>query len=154
MWQDLSKTLNQLGILEVNRSQVKELKSNNEQIVQVEPASINKVCEYCEGEEGNITLSMKCNDVETFAILESGAGVAIATKSIWEAWGKPTIRRTRMKLQLVDEHLERSLGLLESIVVSSCDVEYVHTFAIIDFGSKPTYDVILGHHFMRQLKVI
>ena len=82
MWKDFSKTLNQLGIPGVSNSQVQELKSNNEQTVQVELVPINKVGGYCEGEEGNITLPMKYNDVKTFAILDSGAGVAIVTKSI------------------------------------------------------------------------
>ena len=44
--------------------------------------------------------------------------------------------------------------LLEKIVVSSCGVKYEHTFAIVDFGKSPNYDIILGRPFMRQLKMI
>ena len=73
--------------------------------------------EYCEGEEGNITIPVEYNNTRTFAILDNGARVAIATKSLWEAWGKPAIRRTRLKLQLADGHLERPLGLLEEISI-------------------------------------
>ena len=56
------------------------------------------VGECCKGEDGNITLPVDYNNVKTLAILDSTAGIAIATKSLWEAWGKPAIRRTRMKL--------------------------------------------------------
>ena len=59
-----------------------------------------------------------------------------------------------MKLQLADGYIERPLGLLEGIVVTSCGVEYEHTFAVVDFGKSPNYDIILGRPFMRQLKMI
>ena len=59
-----------------------------------------------------------------------------------------------MKLQLADRYIEKPIDLLEKVVVSSCGVEYEHTFAIVDFGKSPNYDIILGHPFMRQLKMI
>ena len=58
------------------------------------------------------------------------------------------------KLQLADGYVERSLGLLEEVVVTSCGVKYQHTFAVVDFGKHPNYDIILGRPFMRQLKMI
>ena len=97
---------------------------------------------------------MEYKDVKTFVILDNGASVAIATKIIWEAWGKLAICCSRIKIQRKDGHLERPSGLLENIVLSSCDIEYIPIFTIVDFGSKPTYDVILGCPFMCQLKVI
>ena len=59
-----------------------------------------------------------------------------------------------MKLQLADGYIEKPIGLLEKVVVSSCGVEYEHTFAVVDFGKNPNYDIILGRPFMRQLKMI
>ena len=59
-----------------------------------------------------------------------------------------------MKLQLADGYIEKPIGLLEKVVVSSCGVEYEHTFAIVNFGKSPNYDIILGLPFMRQLKMI
>ena len=59
-----------------------------------------------------------------------------------------------MKLQPTERNLEKTLGILENIVVFSFDIEYVHNFAIVDFRSKLKYDVILGLPFMCQLKVI
>ena len=44
--------------------------------------------------------------MKTLNILDSGAGIAIATRNIWESWGKIAMQETRMKLQLVDGHLE------------------------------------------------
>ena len=92
---------------------------------------------------------MEFNEVKSLAILDSGAGLAIATKEVWESWGKPALRKTRMKLQLGDVFIESSIGLLEKIVVTSCGIEYEHTFAVVEFGRKPNYEIILGRPFMR-----
>ena len=119
-----------------------------------EPVPINKVGDYCEGEDGNPTLPVQFNDHKSLAILDSGTGVAIATKQTWEAWGNPALRKTRLKLQLAGGYNEQPIGLLERIVVSSCNIEYEHTFAVVDFGKKPKYEIILGCPFMRQLKMI
>jgi hypothetical protein len=59
-----------------------------------------------------------------------------------------------MKLQLADGYEERPVGLLEKVIVTSCGVEYEQTFAVVDFGLNPNYDIILGRPFMRQLKMI
>ena len=50
--------------------------------------------------------------------------------------------------------MEKPIGLLEKVVVSSCGVEYEHTFSIVDFGKSSNYEIILGRPFMRQLKMI
>ena len=59
-----------------------------------------------------------------------------------------------MKLQLAHGFMERPLGLLEKVVVTSCGIEYEHTFAMVNFGKKPNYEIILGRQFMRQTKMI
>ena len=99
--------------------------------------------------DGNITLPIELNYFKTLAILDSGAGVAIATKHIWEKWGKPTIRKTHLKLQLAHGHLEPPLGLLEGISITTCEIKFIHTFAVVYFGRKIANDIILGRPFMR-----
>ena len=108
----------------------------------MQPVPLNKVGEYCERTDANIILPKKYNDVETLAILDSGAGVAIATKHIWEKWGRPAIQKTRMKLQLDDGHLKPSLGLLEEVSIITCGIKFVHIFTVVDFGRKIAYDII------------
>ena len=39
-----------------------------------------------------------------------------------------------MKLQLADGFMERLLGLLEKVVAASYEIEYEHTFEVVDFG--------------------
>ena len=51
-------------------------------------------------------------------------------------------------------HWETDSTARESCGVSSCGVEYEHTFAIVDFGKSSNYDIILGRPFMQQLKMI
>ena len=48
---------------------------------------------------GNTTLPLEHSDYKAIAILDTRAGVSIATKSIWEKWGKRALRKTRMQLQ-------------------------------------------------------
>ena len=66
--------------------------------VKCELFPLNKVGNYCKGENDNTTLPLEFNEVKSVAILDSGVGVAIATKKVWESWGKLALRRTRMKL--------------------------------------------------------
>ena len=155
LWDGVARAFKQMGINvppQETLHRVKEKEQPNQ--VNCELVPINKVGDYCEGEDGNTTLPVTFNGITTMAILDSGAGVAIATKQMWDAWGKPALRKTRMKLQLADGYVERPLGLLEKIVVSSCNIEYEHTFAVVDFGTKPNYEIIQGRPFMRQLKMI
>ena len=118
------------------------------------PVPINKVGEYSEGDRGNTTLPLEFEKIISTAILDSGAGISIATKEVWKKWGKPAVRTTRMNLQLADGSLENPIGLLENVTVTSCGIEYEHTFAIVDFGKMANYEVILGRPFMRQFKMI
>ena len=120
----------------------------------IEPMPLNKVGDYCEGEDSSTPIPVEYRGTNTLAILDSGAGVAIATKKIWESWGRPALQKTRMNLQLADGYKERPLGLLEGVVVMSCGFEYQHTFAVVNFGKSPNYDIFLGRPFMRHLKMI
>ena len=88
------------------------------------------------------------------AILDSGARVALITVQVSEAWGKPALRKTHIKLQLVDGFIEKPLCLLEKVVVTLCGIEYEHTFVVVNFGKKPNYEIILGRPFMRHMKMI
>ena len=56
-----------------------------------------------------------------------------------------------MQLRLADGKIARPLGMLEKATMTSCGIDYVHTFAIVDFDQDPNYEVILGRPFMRQL---
>ena len=115
---------------------------------------LNKVSGVQEKDEGNTTLPMNYKGIKSMAILDSGAGISIATKTIWEKWGKPMDRQTHMNLQLADGSLENPIGLLENITVKSCGIEYEHTFAIVDFGKNTNYEVILGRPFTKQFKMV
>ncbi|MCO5570330.1 hypothetical protein L7F22_024049 [Adiantum nelumboides] len=59
-----------------------------------------------------------------------------------------------MKLQLADGYVEKPLGILEQVIVTSCGIDYEHTFAVVDFGKTNNFDIILERPFMRQLKMI
>ena len=68
---------------------------------------------------------------------DSGVRISIATKSIWEKWGKVAVQSTHMNLQLATGSLENPIGVLENVTtVKSCGIEYLHTFAIVDFESR------------------
>ena len=122
--------------------------------VKFELVPLNKVGDYCKGDDGNTTLLVEFNKVKSLAILDSGSRVAIATKQVWEYWEKPTLRKTRMKIQLAGGFMELPIDLLEKIIVTSCGIEYEHNFVVVDFGKKPNYEIILGRPFMRELKKI
>ena len=89
--------------------------------------------------QGHTTLPVKYGDTESMAILDSGVGISIATKRVWERWGKPTLRKTRMNLQLADGSLNNPIGIVEDITVESCGIEYENSFSIFYFGENTNY---------------
>ena len=82
LWNELLETLHNMGIKGIHEKHIKQLKENNRTPTSVQLVPLNKVGEYCEGADENITLPVELNDVKTLAILNSGAQVAIATKHI------------------------------------------------------------------------
>jgi len=50
--------------------------------------------------------------------------------------------------------METPIGILEKVIITSCGIEYEHNFAVVDFGSEPNFELILGRPFMRQFRVI
>ena len=100
LWKDVLGCLQKMGItIPTHAIDLEALTHQKQGLTKSEPVPINKVGEYCEGEDGNTTLPVEYNGHTSLAILDSGAGIAIATKQVWEAWGKPAIRKTRLKLQ-------------------------------------------------------
>ena len=59
-----------------------------------------------------------------------------------------------MGLQLADGEVKYPIGLLEDTSIYICDIETIHTFAVVDFGPEMNYEIILGHPFMRQRLVV
>ena len=62
--------------------------------LELEHVSINKMSKEMGSSEGNTTLPMEHENVVFMAILDSGARMSVATKSIWEKWGKLMVRST------------------------------------------------------------
>ena len=93
LWKELGLQLKKLGVELPVSEQIPSVEKKQKQ-KNYEPVPLNKVGDYCEGEDSNTTIPVDFNGQHMLAILDSGAGVAIATKRIWESWGKPAIRKT------------------------------------------------------------
>ena len=155
MWAQVSRMLQNKGYAcmgNFNPENHKEIAAGTS----VQKLSFNKLNNYGKhrADKGNSMLPIQMGKVKTLAILDTGAGVSIATKAMWIKWGQLSLQKTRIELQLADGNLEHPLGMLENVLVESCGVKFVHSFAIVDFDQDPSYEVILGRPFMRQLKVI
>ena len=104
LWKEVRKCLKHIGIdLSFMERAASSTKTSCKP--KSEPVPLNKVGQYNDGEDANTTLPVELNGCKHIAILDSGAGIAIATKSTWEQWGKPALRQSRMKLQLADGHI-------------------------------------------------
>ena len=49
-----------------------------------------------------------------------------------------------MNLQPVDGRLENPIGILENVALTTCGIEYTHSFAVVDFGREANYELIHG----------
>ena len=116
---EVVKSLKKMGIHLLAMDAIERVVKENKPNVRCEPNPLNKVGDYNEGNNSNTTLQAEFNEVQNLAILDSGVGVALITVQVQEAWGKPALRRTQMKLQLAEGFMERLLGLLENVVVTS-----------------------------------
>ena len=81
MREEVAIYLKTIGV-DVPMGDISHLKGQEKQTKVVTPIPLNKVGDYCEGEDSNTTIPVSYQAVKTFAILDSGAGVAIATKGI------------------------------------------------------------------------
>lgn len=96
LWEYVAKCLTDHGLWDKKFS-LKEALDTKTQLSRKSVKTTIPVNQLEEGknDESNTTLSVLINKVTSVAILDSGAEVGIATKSIWESWGKPA----RMSLQ-------------------------------------------------------
>ena len=79
-----------MGIQGIQNKHIKQLTKNN-QTLTVQSIPLKKVGESCEGADGDISLPIEYNDVKTLEILNNGARKTIATKHVWEQWGRSAI---------------------------------------------------------------
>ncbi|MCO5546850.1 hypothetical protein L7F22_000287 [Adiantum nelumboides] len=97
LWENVAG-LSKVGkICKEHNIEPKSVNENN--ITKKPPIPIHKVSfEHKERVDGNTTLPIEFNECKAIAILDTGAGVSIATKSLWEKWGRLALRKTRMQL--------------------------------------------------------
>lgn len=98
LWNEEGDCLEKFGIKNSKEKIHEGLKDLEKPTKNASPVPLNKVGEYCEDEDGNTTLPVEYQGIKTLATLDSGVGVAIATKDVWKQWKKSTMRAIRMKL--------------------------------------------------------
>ena len=83
LWEGLTKNLVAQGVLNKDRFDQQDLAK----IIVGEQVELHKVSGIQGKYEGNTTLQVNYEGIESIAILDSGVGISIATKTIWEKWG-------------------------------------------------------------------
>ena len=74
LWEGIARTFKQMGIKIPSQETLNSINEKERQKqVNYEPVPINKVGDYCEGEDGNTTLPVTFNEITSLAILDSGA---------------------------------------------------------------------------------
>ena len=151
IWRKMAK---ELSLPETNQ----ELKPVPPQSKPVEPklehVSINKMSKKMGSLEGNTTQPVEHENVVYMAILDSGARMSVVTKSIWEKWGKLTVRSTQMNLQLADGRLKNPIRIWENVALTTCGIQYIQSFVVVDLGKEANYKLILGRPFMGQFSMV
>ena len=81
-----------------------------------------------------------------------GIGKAPSLATTQGSETQPTVRSTQMNLHLANGRLKNSIGILENVALTTCGIEYTHSFAVVDFGQEANYKLILGQRFMQDRK--
>ena len=71
LWQEVTTCLNKMGV-PITQMDPIHTEEKVQRGVKCEPVPINKVGDYCEGEDSNTTLPIEFNEVQSLAILDSG----------------------------------------------------------------------------------
>ena len=115
LWKDVDKCLEKMGI-HVHISETQQAFKAMKQITKVvEPIPVNKVGDYCEGEDGNTTILVEFARQTSIAILDSGAGVAIATKIYVGSLGKTSLEKNKDETATSRWIHQETLGLFRKI---------------------------------------
>lgn len=80
MWKDVGKCLEKMGVIASEEKFKQEVQNLENPKQDSKPVPLNKVGEYCEGEDGNTTLPIEYKGVKTVAILDSGAVLLLPPK--------------------------------------------------------------------------
>ena len=89
LWEGLTEKLVEQGVL--NKGHLNDVVLAK--TIVGSTIDLNKVDGITSKDKGNTTLPVNYKGIESIAILDSGVGISIATKTIWEKWEKPTIRQ-------------------------------------------------------------
>ena len=87
IWEGIMEDMVMQGLL--NKGEFDQTKSAKTIIGK--PVGLNKVSGIKGKDKGNTTLPVTYGGIQSIAILDSGVGISIATKTIWEKWGRSTI---------------------------------------------------------------
>ena len=132
LWAQVSKMLQHKGYACTGNFNLEHQKGIT-QGTSVQKFSFNKLNNFGRhrADKGNSILPVHMDNVKTLAILDTGMhSYQIHVDQI----GKIVSKKNSNELQLADGNLENPLGMLENVLVESCGIKYVHSFAIVDFG--------------------
>ena len=88
MWDEVSRMLQAKGVQLSNFKLDHKNSKHGESTSGKIPVCRVSNYEQSSKDKGNTTLPVEVDGIKTMAILDTGAGISIATKSIWERWEK------------------------------------------------------------------
>ena len=94
MWEEVARYLKMIGV-DIPIGKLSHMGEKEETKKNLAPISLNKVGDYCEGEDGNTTLPVLYQGVKTFAILDSGARVGHCNQRDMGVMGKTDAKENK-----------------------------------------------------------
>nr|GEZ40333.1 reverse transcriptase domain-containing protein [Tanacetum cinerariifolium] len=83
------------------------------------------------------------------ALADLGASINLMPLFIWKKLSLPELTPTRMTLELADQSITRSKGVVEDVFVKVGKFHFLTDFVVVDFEADPRVPLILGRSFLR-----
>nr|GFB57851.1 hypothetical protein [Tanacetum cinerariifolium] len=135
----------------------KKLLNNKDKLIELTKTPLNENCSAVVlkklpeklGDPGRFLIP--CNFLEfdnCLALADLGASINLMPLSIWKKLRLPTLKDTKMVLELVDRTISKPTGIAENVFVKVGKFYFPADFIVLDFVADPRIPLILGRPFL------
>nr|GEV18383.1 reverse transcriptase domain-containing protein [Tanacetum cinerariifolium] len=135
----------------------KKLLNNKNKLIELTKTPLNENCSAIVlkklpeklGDPGRFLIPCDFSEFDNCLALSGlGASINLMPLSIWKKLKLPTVKDTKMVLELADRTISKPTGVAENVFVKVRKFYFLVDFVVLDFIADPRVPLILGRHFL------